>query len=946
VKVGQRLLRILVALGAAALSLSAHAGTWHVSSQVSASGDGSPGAPFLTVKEALDAAAQAGGAAEIVLHAGTYPGDIMIPAPVPAGGAAIATGDVAPWIITAAAKSSGDFEEVTIDGGQKITQAVMIDEAKGVYFVRFYLANFEPSMWEAQNRIRYAFVADRRAVEAFPASLAPGQYMVEGEMRTGVFFRTSDSKPPSAHDLGLARDRFGMIVRRPNVTIKGLHFRNFQLYLGVQGVSIQAANVTVDSCHGWNCFGLVGVSEGELNARIINCTARDGATGVKSYGKNTIVDNCRFFRVDDGFVVQENEQDQCGIQFYSSHVQTARGNLCVGFQAGIFIKASGGVATLENNTIVAPEGDGDRGIGPNTWREGSVCRGNIVVGYREPISLATLKKETSVRDNIVWHPTLHTAMEEAATRIKLDANGETLVAEPVFVNPKKDDYRLAANSPGAKVGPQGATIGALGTAPQGTAVVPRVATKPDFAAANHPPRLVGEPAVYANEHGAVVIFKTDRPCLSALQWGAANPLEHRIDDPRNWRNEGFNADDPQNLTSPHTDHCLAIIGSAVAGASYAYQILLSSGAEDAVPVHRGEFTLKGSPRTLHVSVTGKDDETGGASEHPLATLQYAVDRALPGDRVLVAPGIYTGSVWMTHGGVAGHPIRIESQEPWNSPSGGAILDGQRAWDSAIRIGRKARVLETWKMGPLTAPVVSHVQISGFEMRWYNGLCVHADESTDLLVEGCKFWGRHYVKGRPGTCEGVGAFHCERVTIDRCLFLTVNSAVRFNISSGLRLTNNTAAKCFHRVIGIVNSEGLYLRNNSFAFGASYLLQIHGVELNQIDSDYNNFAVNLRLDSVDFESVPAEEKLQHEAKDFYYGESKSLSAWDERTPEKPSPYLQTLSIWRAATGQDKHSIAIHPRYADPLNQDFRLLPNSPNLGKGEHGGNIGAFGATTK
>jgi hypothetical protein len=39
---------------------------------------------------------------------------------------------------------------------------------------------------------------------------------------------------------------------------------------------------------------------------------------------------------------------------------------------------------------------------------------------------------------------------------------------------------------------------------------------------------------------------------------------------------------------------------------------------------------------------------------------------------------------------------------------------------------------------------------------------------------------------------------------------------------------------------------------------------------------------------------------------------------------------------------HSIFKHPRYADPVRRDFRLLPDSPNIGAGEGGTNIGALG----
>jgi hypothetical protein len=244
--------------------------------------------------------------------------------------------------------------------------------------------------------------------------------------------------------------------------------------------------------------------------------------------------------------------------------------------------------------------------------------------------------------------------------------------------------------------------------------------------------------------------------------------------------------------------------------------------------------------------------------------------------------------------------------------------------------------ETWALGCLGPPAVSHVTIRGFEIRWYNGLSLRAAEATDIAVEGCKFWGRHFVKGRPGICEGVGATHCERVTIDRNLFFALNTAVRFIHGVGLRLTNNTAAKCFHRVIGMVGAKDVYLRNNSFAFGASYLLQIHGVDLESFDSDYNNFAVQIRPDSKGYNDVPPQERMEREENDFYYGESKAMVYGNEHA------VVPTLTAWRQTSGQDRHSIFAHPRYADPQNHDFRLLPNSPNLRAGENGGHIGALG----
>lgn len=893
-----------------ALNASAHATTWHVATHGNDEADGSEKTPFASLKRAIEAATTATGASEIVMHAGVFRAgasgewETTIPA--------TAQSNPPPLVIRAALTADGKFEEVIIDGGQKITEATVVDAARGIYFQPFHLANFEPSIWEVKSRVRYDFVADLRAVEAFPASLAPGQFKVNEEMKEGVFFRTSNGMPPGSLDLGMARDLRGLFIQRPNVTVKGLRFRNFQLYFGVCGILINAANVTVDSCEAWNCWGGFMVGEGISDAKILNCTARDVATGVKSYGKNTVVENCRFFRVEDSFAVPEYEQDQCGIQFYTSHTQTARRNLCVGFQAGIFIKASGGVAILDDNTLIASTRNNERGIGPNTWRAGSSCRSNVVVGFSEPISMGagSLSNQCTVSDNVVWFDGKRKLMEQAVAAIKTANGGENWVARPRFADIARDDYRVTATDLPEETGEQ----------------------KPAIVSAE-PARLVGKPVVRANEHGAVILFKTDQPCTAAVEWGAdKSRLDQRVDDAQAHRTESPADENGAKKSWPRTDHCLAILSGLEAGRTYPFRVLLNDSTES---VHQGEFTLKGSPRTLHVATSGVDREDGGAKDRPFATLQFAVDRALPGDRVLVAPGLYTGSVWMTHGGVKDQPITIESSEPW-----GAVLDGRRQEEFAIRMGSVANLPEDWSLGCRSPAKVAHVRISGFEMRWFNGMTVQANESQDIVIEGCKFWSRHYVKGRPGISEGIGAYHSERITIDRNLFFMLNTAVRFNNSVGLRLTRNTAARCFHRVIGIVGARDLYLRNNSFAFGGSYLLQIHGVDLKEIDSDYNNFAVYLRSDSAHWSSAPPDERLTRE-KGFYYGESKSLAAWDERTPEKPDPYILTLTLWRAATGQDKHSISAHPRYVDPQSRDFRLMTNSPNIGAGENGTNIGAL-----
>ena len=59
-------------------------------------------------------------------------------------------------------------------------------------------------------------------------------------------------------------------------------------------------------------------------------------------------------------------------------------------------------------------------------------------------------------------------------------------------------------------------------------------------------------------------------------------------------------------------------------------------------------------------------------------------------------------------------------------------------------------------------------------------------------------------------------------------------------------------------------------------------------------------------------------------------------------RPRFRAHSLKGWQEYSGKDAHSIVKHPLYADPVNRDFRLQPDSPNIGAGEDGATIGALG----
>lgn len=75
--------------------------------------------------------------------------------------------------------------------------------------------------------------------------------------------------------------------------------------------------------------------------------------------------------------------------------------------------------------------------------------------------------------------------------------------------------------------------------------------------------------------------------------------------------------------------------------------------------------------TFYVSSTGSDSQSG-TLESPFASLQYAHDRAQPGDTILLRGGVYTpsSSIDLTKDGVSGKSITIASY-----PGEHAVLDG-------------------------------------------------------------------------------------------------------------------------------------------------------------------------------------------------------------------------------------------------------------------------------
>ncbi len=98
--------------------------------------------------------------------------------------------------------------------------------------------------------------------------------------------------------------------------------------------------------------------------------------------------------------------------------------------------------------------------------------------------------------------------------------------------------------------------------------------------------------------------------------------------------------------------------------------------------------------------------------------------------------------------------------------------------------------------------------------------------------------------------------------------------------------------------------------------------------RFDSDYNNLATILGSPDPGDKIVPADPFLRTAS-------SKAVIRLNGKR-------FNSLKAWQETTGKDRHTIFKDPLYVDPENWDFRLKPDSPNIGAGKDGATIGALG----
>jgi len=444
-----------------------------------------------------------------------------------------------------------------------------------------------------------------------------------------------------------------------------------------------------------------------------------------------------------------------------------------------------------------------------------------------------------------------------------------------------------------------------------------------------PPAITGAPQVLANDHGLVVAVRANEPCFASVEYGPTPQYGGLVQTPklvkRFWdANDG--GEWVQTWTIPAAEHALPILAPAVkTGDTVHLRITLEDEAGLKTTTEDMTAVVRGPARSVFVATTGEDAPGRGSREQPVRTLQYAVDRALPGDRVVLLPGVYTQLTTLNHGGTAEDArITIEAEQP-----GAVTLDSAKRENALIHLEGAA-----------------YVTIRDLRILYFKKAGVYAYRSPHTRVESCVFF------NGTGWETGYHAFffwspHC---TVTRSLASGAEIGFYFLESPHATVTHNTCSQHMYGATSFSYSvQGSVQTNNSFAFAGNSIYGVlarHPEELKSFRSDYNNLGTNVTAYNADVEKTDPELWRKMKAEEFQPKYDRSRFRTGSKGVAMLDRYYLTLRAWREKTGWEAHSVFADPCYASPYppidRWDWRVRPESPNVGRGEGGATIGAFG----
>jgi hypothetical protein len=929
---------------------------------------------------------------------------------------------------------AGDGQKPLLRYATRIEKAEPIPGKPGLFKVTPIPPREAPTkaqMWERDTRIRYHTLSNKDSAAAYP-----GSCFADDNANT-LWFSTSDGKPPGEHEVWISQTHSqsrALRVERPNVVLDGLRFADYIAY-GCDTIQSAASGLTIRNCEFDNCEKAWSPMPNTARIAMENCTGRDVAQPVISYGDGVVVRNCRFEKSRDRFLYPLYPQNDCAYQVYfPGKGGTFEGNFCKGYVDGFVIKADSGLPyVIRHNTIV----DTHSGVMWSSTKENSDTSYNIIVAARAFVHARNFASGFRVDHNLFWEPKELGEFYNSTQTLRGGNLGKfNLLADPRFVDAAKGDYRLLPDSPAAWLkDAEGRPAGAFGvatrddaknTAPTLTLAfqadsqplgatgdytferdpwigggtthvrelreegVPRRLTGRDsivieprafdatgaitkmkwtrdngqpqelpyddahsFALPKaegeyrircqvgndrgvwsepadaivrvdrSAPKLDGPPKVLANNQGIIVTFTTTEPCFATLHHGqSAKALTGRVESKplikRSWdSNDG--GEWVETWRVPRREHALAVL---TPGETLFCKLTLTDqgGLSSDGEVFKAQ--AKGKPRTILVAPDGQDNLAAAKYR----SLQFAVDRALPGDRIVLEPGVYTDYTCLTHGGTdENHRITIEAKP------GTVTLDGAKRNPAVIHLEN--------------APWVT---LRGLRILYFQKAGVYAYRSPHTHVDQSVFY------NGPGWVTGYHTFlfWSPHGTITRSLAVGAEIGFYFLQSPAVTVRHNTASQHMYAAAAYTFSARDTVQEfNSFAFAGNdiyYLDTSHPDEFKTFRSDYNNLGTitstynpTLRTEKPGLFSELQAQEFPTKYKRHFHTLSKAVIALDGKRYE-------SFKAWREETGQDKHSIFADPKYVHPWapidSWNWGVEADSPNLSvKDDKGMPIGAIGA---
>lgn len=415
--------------------------------------------------------------------------------------------------------------------------------------------------------------------------------------------------------------------------------------------------------------------------------------------------------------------------------------------------------------------------------------------------------------------------------------------------------------------------------------------------------------------GVNVFCETRTPTFLSLhysvegkQWKKVktSPIVERV-----WNIE-TGGDDVENWYRPKKKHVFSIGSPHLGpGDKMVYlKVELENRVGQKTIVEQGKVELKGDPRTFYLDPKGNDQWSGGGKEKGFKTLQFALDQLLPGDTLILNPGIYKSPGALYRGGTEKAPITIKALKART-----VVLEGDKKGAVQLRIDK--------------AP---HVKIENLEIRWFRRYGLYVYQSPHIEIRNCYIWNNFI--GENSWPAGFAFF------IDESPFSLLEHNTAFRSEHGFYLmlspnaivrNNTSTSNLFDGLVLLHSCENSKVYNNAFCYTGNEAIVIHEKDdsvFKDLYLDYNNYATKLRALALKKKGA-----IELKPKFSYMRQSKAVFKILRKR-------YYSLDSWQRAYGKDRNSIYKDPDWVDPKVQNWSLNRTSPNINAGIDGMLIGA------